>query len=278
MSRVDALIDGRVTMLARGSLMLGSDVAVDDDELRAILDHPKVPPLTMIDVFAGRLGPAGVRALAASDKVRGLDDLRLGSCPIGDDGLAILAAALPALTRLAAPNVGATARGAEAVAAGRWRLVRVELGHQAIGDDGARALAGLALDHLLVQDAGIGGAGARRVIADGQVVNLTLDGNPIGAGGLVGVERISSATRTLFLAKAGLADADLEALATASAPALRALSLRYHAGGDAGLAALARAPWLAQLEALDVTGSRRGGGLTALAAAWGARPGLTPSS
>lgn len=274
MSRIEALIQQRKNSLARGVLNLGSDVAITDAELRELLAHPGVPALNQIHVFDGKLGIDGARALIESEKVRGVDDLYVGSCPIGDDGLALLAGALSAVTKLSAPNVGATARGAAAVAGGSWRLVSLELGHQALGDAGANALAALTLDNLMVQAASIGGDGARALIAarGGQ---LKLEDNPIG-GGLAGLATIGRTT--LLLGKAKLGDADVEALAAAAAPALRTLSLPYNAIGDAGLTALARGPWLAQLEALDVTGAPNGAGLSALQAAWTGRPGLTPSA
>eukprot|EP01045_Picozoa_sp_COSAG04_P024063 COSAG04_NODE_2954_length_3351_cov_2.844403_2_plen_326_part_00 len=104
--------------------------------------------LKRLDVLDNPLGDDGVAALAKALPPT-LETLGIGETDCGDDGLVALAAALPALTRLTtldcSHNPDATARGWEALAGALPSAPALErlllYGNRGMGSDGAVALA-----------------------------------------------------------------------------------------------------------------------------------------
>lgn len=278
-ARVDGLVGTRARALADGSLvMAGEDI--DDALLLAILDDPRVPDLRDVELFDNALTAEGVHTLLTHPKTARPRTLHLGSNPVGDEGLVALAGSdrLASVENLYVGKVGATALGVAALARSphATSLKLAQLGFEPLGDEGAIALVGLRTGSLLLDEAGIGGAGARALLAGAAAPALSLNGNPVGPGGLSGLPALAPRLVSLSLKKTGLGAADAAALASAPAPALRHLSFSYAPLGDAGVRALLGAPWFAQLVSLDVTGTGASAeSYAALRAAWGERKGLS---
>ncbi|MES2643633.1 MAG: hypothetical protein V4850_29375 [Myxococcota bacterium] len=278
-ARANGIVGTRTRALANGSLVAaGQDI--DDALLLAILEDPRVPELRDVELFDNALSAEGVRTLLTHAKTARPRTLHLGSNPIGDEGLLALAASDRLLTveNLYVGKVGATASGMAALARSPHTasLKLVQVGFQPLGDDGATALVELRTGAMLLDEAGIGGVGARALLAGTVAPALSLDGNSVGAGGLVGLRALAPTLVSVSLERAGLGAADAAALAGVPAPALRHLSLSYAHFGDDGVRALLAAPWFAQLASLDVTGTGASAETyAALRAAWGERPGLS---
>jgi hypothetical protein len=280
MDRTEQLLIERLRGVERGTLMIPS-AGLTDSELEAILSDPRVPALQDLSLHNNRLTADGITTLTTSPKLSGLSNLNVSNNPVGDEGVSILAVSpvLDPLRTLSLAAVGASAEGVRALQQGGHvdHVAEIDLGFQALGDDGAQVLSTWApRDKLLLQEAAIGGPGARALLERGQAASLKLKKNPLGEGGLAGLSQISPAIVTLDLSACGLGAASAQALARASAPGLRSLSLDYNALGDAGLKALASASWLGQLQFLSVMGAKASPTARSdLRQAWGQRPGLT---
>ncbi len=279
-TRAEAYVTTRAPQLANGSLaILGDDLG--DDVLEAILADPRVPALKDLSLGRNRLTAAAVRTIAASPKSAHLRLLALDINPVGDQGLVVLSKwfGLTTLEDLMVAHTGATSVGIRALASSPHltSLKRATFGFQNVGDDGAIALAALPVREWMHVDSGqIGPAGARALLSAGHSTSLSLNNNPIGAGGLATLPAISPTLAGLAMQQTGLGAADAMALAALAAPALRSLDLEYNDLGDAGVRALVGAPWFAQLDALDVAYTRASEATyDALRAAWGAKNGLT---
>jgi len=268
-------------MLVDGRLYVGSDAEMDDAVLAALLADARLPALKELDLFGNRIGPPGVRDLMASAKTAGLTMLVLGRNPIGDDGAtAIAARPWPALRQLGLAWTGMGPRGAAALVAAPAlaALQRVEIGYQALGDEAVAPFARWSeLISLSAAKTGLLGPGARALMEGGSAEALDLADNLLPEGALGGLGALSPRLRTLTLKSSGLGALDAAALAAVAAPGLKNLDLSMTKLGDDGVRALARAPWLGQLDSLNVLYAGAGpAGMGALAAAWGSRPGLTP--
>jgi hypothetical protein len=280
MDRVDQLLVERLRAVEKGTLMIPS-ARLTDAELEAVLSDPRVPALQELTLHHNQLTADGVTTITTSPKLAGLSTLDVSNNPVGDEGLSILAVSpvLDPLRVLSLAAVGASAEGVRALTQGAHvdGVAEIDLGFQALGDAGAQALASWPpRDKLLLQKAGIGGPGARALLEQGQAATLKLKENPVGEGGLTGLSQISPALVTLDASACGLGPADAAALAGAAAPGLRSLELDHNALGDAGLRALASAPWLGQLQFLSVMGGKASPAARSdLQRAWGQRPGLT---
>lgn len=92
---------------------------------------------------ANALPPEAAGALASSALVASLRTLDLSQNPIGDEGVEALARGAPLglLDALSLRGVGLTDRGLARLASARWAPSSLSLGDNAIGDEGARALA-----------------------------------------------------------------------------------------------------------------------------------------
>src|SRR5262249_43419651 len=149
-----------------------SRCAVNEEALAALARSPHAALLRVLEAIEVDCTDAGVKALAASPHLKGLRKLDLSRCKIGPDGAEVLTdeAAFPELdeltlrgnpigdrgavalarwgrrraeTNLLLHEVGLTAAGvAEMVRSGSLAgLEHLDLGDNAIGDDGVAALA-----------------------------------------------------------------------------------------------------------------------------------------
>lgn len=277
--RVDDLVTWHRPALVVGVLTLDA-AGVDDPTFQALLADGRVERLHDLRLPGNQLGAASVSALLASPKSQGLRVLDLGGNPVGDAGLQALAGSprLATVQTLVASEVGATATGAMAIATSphATALRQLVLSGNDVADSGAIALAELPLGaSLALDDARIGAAGARALLTRARAPRVSLAGNPIGGGGLAGLESLSSAVQGVSLARARLGPGDAVVLAGLPAPGLRELDLHGNAIGDEGVRALVGAPWFATLTRLDVRDTGASGAtLQGLADAWGARSGL----
>lgn len=278
--RVDDVVTQRGASLSRGALTVIGE-GLDDAVIGGLVADARVTTLTDLGLADNALGAGAVRALLDSPKTEGLRALDLSGNPLGDGGVATLAESphLATVETLLLARVGATGASVSALAASphATALRQLDLGGNLLGDAGGAALAGLTVRaRLAADDAGIGGAGVRALLEAANVPRLSLAGNPVGAGGLAGLTRLSPAIVELSLAGALLGPGDAVTLAAIDAPGLRRLSLRGNALGDEGVRAVANAPWFARLTHLDVSDTGAGGAtLTGLQEAWGDRGGLT---
>jgi len=274
-----AQMDSVIAASAQGSLVLTS-AGLGDAGLKAILADTRLPALRSVTLTDNRLTGDGVAALIAAPQAAGVKWLNVSQNPVGDAGLEALAAwqGLAGVERLFAAGGGAGPAGARALAASPHAagLIYLSVGDQPLGD-GAPSLLGLtAVGRLELPRASIGGASARALIEGAPGKALSLEGNPIGPGGLVGLTKIADGLEYLSLEATGLDLADLDALAAIPAPAsLKELSLRGVPFGDAGVAKVGQIPWLEGLEKLQLEGSGCGAeARKQMRSDWGVRAGL----
>jgi len=266
--------------LARGSLSVAG-VGLGPDAFARVLADPAVTTLTDLRLSDNALDTASVAALLASPKTSSLTTLDLAGNPIGDEGLRLIAASprFPALDTLRLERIGAGPTGAAALGGvtGTITIRQLDLGGNPLRDAGALALVGLPVAaSFTLEDAQIGPAGARAMVAGVQCPRLSLAGNPVGSGGLHGLTQLSPLLTELSLDHALLGPMDALTLAELPAPGLRRLSLRGNALGSEGVRALVKASWFATLDTLDVRDVGADGATSAaITAAWGGRPGLS---
>jgi hypothetical protein len=276
-SPLGPLLADNAEFLAQGALAI-SDRRVDTAQLAQLLDAPEVPVLLTIRASGNRLDGGAGRVLAGHAKTMGLTSLQLDANPgFGPDGVRALGAA-PFLSTLRDLSVTGTGADGPAVAtlASASALRSLDASFNPVDDAAVPALLGLrALERLRLRETRLSGAGARALLEKTAVALLDLSGTPLGAGALDGLGGVSPSLRSLDLSGAGLGPRDAVVLAQ-SALSLESLDLAGDPIGDVGVEALAGAPWLAHLTALDASGT----GASALAldhlrAAWGHRRGLT---
>ncbi len=252
---------------------------MNDASFVALLSHPELPVLESLFFSNVDITASTVSAIVDSPKSRSLTALSFAFEPLGDAGLKAMAGwqGLKSLTTLSYDKCGVTADGLSALLTGPYgqELPGLSLKWQAIGDSGAAVLAQARLrGNLTLTDTQIGGAGARRLIESAPSRALYLNENPIGPGGLVGLVGIGEGLVSLNLQDCGLDETDAKALAAVGAsPDFKGLYLRDDLG-DAGVLAIAKAPWLGQLEQLLVMTKASAAAKTSLSAAWGERAGL----
>ena len=277
--KVNRLVGESQKTMERGALLLAAE-DLNDEELAAILADQRVPALVDLDVQNNPLTRAAIQTMIGSPKLQGLQMLGLSDCPIGDEGMTLLAQSpiLRSVDFLLLAGVNASTKGVEGLAASPYTgaLRRLDLSGQPLGDSVASAVLRLhGLDDLTLQKVNLQGAGARALIEGATVKVLDLDRNALGPGALVGLRRISPSLSTITLQITGLGPQDAAALAALPAN-LKALDLSYCPIGDEGVRALARASWIGKIHALDAEGSQASEpAKEALRQAYGARPGLT---
>lgn len=259
---------------------------------------PHLALLERLDLTGNRIGDAGLAELAASPFLGGVRELALS----GND-----LSAPPALPRLTALDVSrnplrtfAFPTGLERLAAsgcglpveslrGLTSLTDLDASYNALGPDGAEALAELSLPLRRldlsfndIESAGVESLAfpelvsldlrANRIDVSGafalagsshlgNVGELNLGSNPIGDRGAVALVRGEAfgSLERLDVSNCGITDAGVAGLcATGALGGLRVLSLAWNPFGDAAVRALARCPDLAGLHALDLTGTRFG--------------------
>jgi hypothetical protein len=252
-----------------------------DAGVAALLAHDGLPPLESLDFMGVNITAATVRSVVASPKTLPLESLRFSFAPLGDSGLEAVAGwpALGTLKLLAFDKTGATAVGLEALASGPYGqdMPALSLKWQPLGNAGAEVLSTMKFRGLLsVKDSGIRGAGARGLIERAPSASITLEENPIGPGGLVGLKVIGKGLRGLFLSNSGLSGEDAAALSALPSTSLTSLDLSYCDLGDLGVSAIAQAPWLSSLDRLDLgyTGASPSA-YRAVELVWGDREGLS---
>ena len=254
---------------------------LSDAGVAALLAHDALPPLESLNFMGVNITATTVQSVVASPKTLPLETLSFGFAPLGDAGLEAIAGwpALGTLKTLAFNKTGATAVGLKALASGPYGqdMPALSLNWQSLGDAGAEVLSTMKMRGLLsVKDSGIRGAGARALIEGAPSASIVLEENPIGPGGLVGLKVIGEGLRGLFLSNSGLTGADAEALSALPSTSLTALDLSYCDLGDLGVSAIAKAPWLSNLDSLDLGYTRASPSIyRAVQTAWGDRKGLS---
>lgn len=167
---------------------------------RALAASAHLGKLTRLELAGNRLGPAGAEALAGSERLTALHRLGLAGNDIGKPRLHSLAR-MDDLLRVPVLDLrtnGLNAAGLQVVLTrppapaepGAVRLRSLDLGHNDLGDAGARVLAACphlaGLRVLRLAGCGIGDDGARAIAESphfNQLLALDLGNNPIGDPG-----------------------------------------------------------------------------------------------
>jgi len=251
-----------------------------DAGVAALLEHPDLPDLDTLHFMGVNITHETVRSVVASPKSRSLSELGFAFAPLGDAGLEAIAAwpGLATVKTLGFDKTEATVAGLKALAEGPYGkdLPGLSLDWQSVGDAGAEVLSQARVrGPLSLKDSGVRGPGARALISRAPSPSINLQENPVGPGGLVGLEAIGEGLVGLTLNDCQLGAEDVAALAAASAPStFISLSLGDGNYGDAGLRAIAAAPWLSQLEHLYIDTDSSAAAQAELRAVWGDRKGL----
>jgi uncharacterized protein (TIGR02996 family) len=207
---------------------------------RLLAESPNLAGLTSLRLRGCEVGPAGAAALAGSPHLARLEALDLTGNWIADEGLAALADSphLANLTdlRVQANRIGRG--GVEALAAARhWRLARLSLGTNPLGNEGVRLLTAspnvgrltwlqLGANHIVE-----GPAAAAAVAESPQLARLT----------------------TLIWYNSSMGDDGARALAASPHLShLVELALTSHGIKDAGAQALLHSPHLTRLRRVDL--------------------------
>lgn len=138
-----AFVEGGAELMAREPVRKLA-LRLDFDQLETILERGLLAQVSELSL-SGSIGDAGVRALAASEKLGAIRRLRLSYCDIGDEGLAALVASPNFGARslaLGSNDVGDAGAAALAAAPALANITNLYLPRNPIGDDGAAALAG----------------------------------------------------------------------------------------------------------------------------------------
>jgi hypothetical protein len=243
--------------MAGSTISVMSSEGIGEPTLLRLLAHPEMRAITEIAIREQQLGVLAINAIMTAGSTEKLHSLYLAGNPLGDAGIKALAGSprLAQIENLHLPNTGAGSEGIAALAASpHLRAKNLFLGWQPIGDEGAIALVGAKqVKHLRLESAEVGGEGAVALIERGQFTSLSLITNPVQLDGL---SQISASIESLRLIECPLRLADIQRLAAARAPGLKALSLKWSPIEDEGLRALMNAPWFSQLESLDITANK----------------------
>jgi Ran GTPase-activating protein (RanGAP) involved in mRNA processing and transport len=263
-----------------GSLSIPQE-GLSDKQLIAILEDPRTPALWSIELSGNAIGKEGIEALLNSEKTREIRWLNLSSNHIDDAAIEILAASsrLSTIEQLLLASNEISEAGAKTLAESQHlsKLRVLSLGDQPIGDIGAKALAELSgLESLSLESAEITGPGASALIQKSDATSLFLQKNRLNEG-LLQITAFSPGIENLDLRSCTLESAQILALGKAElGERLKLLRLDENPFGDAGIKALGKANWIADLKKLTVNGSgasveaRKG-----LREFWGKRGGMT---
>ncbi len=255
--------------------------SLTDKRLEILLGRAEGQEIRVMELPGNLLTAKGMQVLVASKDVGSVTELVLNNNALKDEGLEVLAKAsfLPGLRSLQVSRVKAGEAGAKALGAVPFQgLALLSANQNAWGDEGARALANLrGVKALHVQDCGIGALGARSLLSASSAEELDLSKNTLGAGALVGLEKVSGNLKTLRLAKTGLSVEDMRVLSKMDLAGLEVLNLKNNEGlTDEALALLGGAPWLSGLRVLNVTGNPNSASARrSLQRVWGERKGLS---
>jgi len=224
-----------------------------DPDVDRLLADPELVTVKGMDLTGARLSADALGRLLADSRLAGLQRLFIGSSAIGDAGLLVIGQApcAPALQELHVPDVGASPEGIAAFAAAAgFDGVSILIGHQTVGDAGAIGLAGgTGIAKLDLESGEVGTAGAVALLSTSTAQRLSLRDNPIHLDGL---QALSPTLSSVSFKMTPLTEADLVILGAAPAPGLEELNFEQVAFTDAGLEAVRRASWLAQLEAVSI--------------------------
>ncbi len=250
------------------------DAQLSSDELWQLGPRPKLEELDL-----GNIPMQGsLRRLLAPRRFDALTELALDHCELVDDDVAAFAN-LPALTKLDVNDNALTAGSALALA--RLRLRSLDLSNNAIGDDGASAIAAhFKGDTLTLDGAGIGNTGVA-ALSDLELASLTLASNAYTAVAThaIGRGRIAKTLRKLVLGPCGEQKLDGREIVRALAgmpqlwllflrgctldvdaaltlldtlPQLRTLTLGSCGIDDAGLARIVAHPAFSRIDTLEL--------------------------
>lgn len=167
---------------------------------RALAASPHFGNMRVLELAGNRLGPAGAEALAGSERLTALERLGLAGNEVGAARLHSLSRAhdLLRVPVLDLPANGLNAAGLQVILTrppgpvepGAVRVRRIDLGHNDLGDAGARVIAACphlaGLRELRLAGCGIGDDGARALAESphlNQLVALDLGNNPIADPG-----------------------------------------------------------------------------------------------
>jgi hypothetical protein len=243
--------------LSGQTLSVMSTEGIGEPTLLRLLAHPDIRPIREITIRDQQLTAQSVQAIMGADSTAGIHTLHLSGNPLGDAGLQALARSprLAQIETLHLQKVGAGPVGIAALAASPYlKAKNLALGWQSVGDQGAKALvAATQVAHLRLESAEVGTEGAVALIEGGRFESLSLIKNPVHLEGLTAV---SSHLQSLSLIECPLSAQDIELLASAEAPSLTSLSLKWSRMEDAGLSAIMGASWFGQLQSLDLSASK----------------------
>jgi len=239
------------------SLIIGNN-NIGDAGLEAIARAPFARNLTELDVLSNGITASGVQAnIAAFAK---LEALFIAANNIGDAGLEAIARAPFAgnLLLLVVLSNGITTSGVQANIAAFAKLKSLIIGNNNIGDAGLEAIARAPfasnLLTLVVAATGITTSGVQaNIAAFAKLTALVIGNNNIGDAGLEAIARAPFARNlsTLVVAATGITAEGVRDN-IAKFIGLRGLNISCNAIGDAGLEAIARAPFAAKLLTLNV--------------------------
>lgn len=269
-----------VKSLIFSGTLSGIGKGLSDQALAAQLKGAEPGSVHTVSLTRNMIGAEGVREILRSPATSQMRQLMLNSNPIGDEGLKALSRSprLGALKRLQLIDVEAGAEGVSALARSEHieGLELLMLSLNDIGDEGAASLAAMSgVASLHLEGVGLSGSGARALLEGASVHTLNVRRNALDAGSLGALSGLSPSLREVNLSHCDLSSADLQRLAAVEAPGLRSLVVDYNGWDDAAVRAFAAAPWLKQLELLQVGAHKASpDARRALRSAWGERPGL----
>lgn len=230
---------------------------IGEPALLRLLEKTELHPLRTISIHGQRISAASVNAIMRAESTAALHSLYLQGSSIGDAGLTVMAASprLAQLNHINLDKVGATSAGVVALAGSpHLKPESLSIGWQAVGDEGAMALAQAAgIQSLHLESAQIGSAGMVALLQGTSAKALTFIGNPAG---LQHLSRMSSSIEGLYIKDCGLEASDIQALAQAPAEGLTSLSLKLTSLNDSDLLAITAAPWFKQLDQLVLSAQR----------------------
>lgn len=192
------------------------DTDFDDRAAEVLADSPSIAGLEELQLWNCNLRTAGARAIARSPHLAALRSLALG----GGHGHT-------------QNEIGAEGCAALAETSALPRLESIELGFNHVGDSGWRCFVDSGKLVRLVEISLVGCQ-----FSDASIVPM-----------FTKTPRLDALTH-LNLSFNKLGPASAKALASARLPSLRTLTLTGNSIGDRGVAALADAPWIAQLDEL----------------------------